>query len=137
MVRGLYPKVEHRKKLEHSSLHNPGTKLLYRLLFKVRVYNLLLDICTGIEHLQSKWGCSIFRIRQLLLTLAKNKVLGILKDVWKRVFQFRVRTSNRPNLTPMCSTVLPRPRIFLAEIPGRDLLSKTTLTTMQKFRRGP
>ena len=43
--------------------------------FQSACLQFFLDICTGIEHLQSKWGCSIFRIRQLLLTLAKNKVL--------------------------------------------------------------
>ena len=32
------------KKLEHSLLHNPGTKQFYRLLFKTCVYNLLLNL---------------------------------------------------------------------------------------------
>ena len=32
------------EKLEHSLLHNPGTKQFYRLLFKTCVYNLLLNL---------------------------------------------------------------------------------------------
>ena len=37
----------------------------------------------------------------------------------------------------LCSTVLPRPRIFLADIPARDLLLKATRATMHKVCRGP
>ena len=82
-VRGLYPKVGHPNKLEHSLLHNLGTKQFYRLLLKTCVYNLLLDMCTGNGRLQSKWGRSIFRIIQFLLVyFGKNFVPGIVHNVW-------------------------------------------------------
>ena len=85
--RDLLPRVESRpnlsdtrpvpesgtsKKLEYSLPHIPETKQFYSLLFKLCVYHLLLNSCTGNGHLQSKWGCSIFRIIQLLLAPAKK-----------------------------------------------------------------
>ena len=43
---GMRPVLESGtlKKLEHSLLHNPGTKQFYHLLFKTCVYNLLLNL---------------------------------------------------------------------------------------------
>jgi hypothetical protein len=72
-----------KKKLEHSFLHNPGTKQFYRLLFKACVYNLLSNVCTENGRLQGKWGRSIFQIMQLLLVPSKKpSVPGISKNVW-------------------------------------------------------
>ena len=66
--------MEHRNKLEHSLLHNPGLKHFYRLLFKDCVYNLLLNIRTENGRLQSKRGGNIFQIIQLLLVPFRKKM---------------------------------------------------------------